>query len=203
MSLDRNVSPPMTNTASGRPGVNLPPVELGCTLNMVKKRKFRLGSTRDSAGNFTAEEDWLLFKIEGPKITSRLFLAMLVTNDPFLKSGRLLVQEKDGKVQYAVYVKGPPPPEPCHPGCFPAGTIVHIPGGTKPIERVRVGDVVTTVGPDGVASTGKVASVFVTRNRLVEVRTDVEEPAHDRDAALLPRERWTAGRRRIQGRRPD
>ena len=38
--------------------------------------------------------------------------------------------------------------------------------------RIGVGDLVTTVGPDGVAAAGKVASVFVTRNRLVELRTE-------------------------------
>ena len=64
------------------------------------------------------------------------------------------------------------PVPPCHPGCFPAGTAIHVPGGTKPIESVREGDLVTTVGPDGVGSSGKVVSVFVTRNRLVEVRTE-------------------------------
>jgi hypothetical protein len=86
-------------------------------------------------------------------------------------SGRLLVHEKDGKVQYAVDV-ATPLVQPCHPGCFPAGTAVHVPGGTKPIERIREGDIVTTVGPGGVESPDKVASVFVTRNRLVELRTE-------------------------------
>jgi hypothetical protein len=62
--------------------------------------------------------------------------------------------------------------KPCHPGCFPAGTQVHIPTGTQPVERVREGDLVTAVGPDGSVSPGKVASVFTTKNRLVEVRTD-------------------------------
>src|SRR5438132_483385 len=75
-------------------------------------------------------------------------------------SGRLLVHGKDGKVQYSVHVMKPPPPEPCHPGCFPAGTAIRVPGGTKPIERVREGDEVTTVGPDGNSSPGKVAAVF-------------------------------------------
>ncbi len=88
----------------------------------------------------------------------------------------LLVHNKAGKVQYAVDVSPPviplPPVPPCHPGCFPAGTAIHVPGGTKPIESVREGDLVTTVGTDGVGSSAKVVSVFVTRNRLVEVRTE-------------------------------
>ncbi|HZY90217.1 MAG TPA: Hint domain-containing protein [Gemmataceae bacterium] len=63
-------------------------------------------------------------------------------------------------------------PPPCHPGCFPAGTPIRTPGGSQPIERLRAGDLVTTVGPDGAAAPRKVASVFVTKNRLVEVRTE-------------------------------
>jgi Hint domain len=61
---------------------------------------------------------------------------------------------------------------PCHPGCFPAGTLVRVPQGATPIERIREGDRVITVGLDGRAAVGKVVSVFVTRNRLVTVRTD-------------------------------
>jgi hypothetical protein len=61
---------------------------------------------------------------------------------------------------------------PCHPGCFPAGTPILTPGGTRPVERVRAGDLVTTVGPGGAAAAGKVLAVFATRNRLVEVRTE-------------------------------
>jgi hypothetical protein len=63
-------------------------------------------------------------------------------------------------------------PPPCHPGCFPARTPIRVPGGSQPIERLREGDLVTTVGPDGAAAPHKVASVFVTKNRLVEVRTE-------------------------------
>ena len=69
-----------------------------------------------------------------------------------------------------------PPPviplEPCHPGCFPARTTIMIPNGSKPIERVSEGDLVTTVGKDGTGSIAEVAAVFVTRNRLLEVHTD-------------------------------
>jgi hypothetical protein len=74
-------------------------------------------------------------------------------------------------------LREPTPPvqqllEPCHPGCFPAGTMIIVPGGSKPIERVRQGDRVTTVGSDGSFSAADVAAVFVTRNRLLEVQTD-------------------------------
>jgi hypothetical protein len=70
-------------------------------------------------------------------------------------------------------VKDAGPPVPCHPGCFPAGTPVLTPGGAWPIDRLRPGDVVTSIRPDGRAADGVVEEVFVTRNRLVRVQTDV------------------------------
>jgi hypothetical protein len=70
-------------------------------------------------------------------------------------------------------LKAPKPlTKPCHPGCFPAGTPIRTPTGPQPVERVREGDLVMVVGPDGTASLAKVASVFTTKNRLVEVRTE-------------------------------
>jgi hypothetical protein len=48
------------------------------------------------------------------------------------------------------------PPPPCHPGCFPAGTAVATPGGPRPIESLRRGDLVTLVGPDGTPTSGVV-----------------------------------------------
>lgn len=62
--------------------------------------------------------------------------------------------------------------EPCHPGCFPAGTPVRVPRGTSPIERIRQGDLVVTIDADGQPTSAAVVSVFITRNRLVNVRTD-------------------------------
>jgi hypothetical protein len=64
------------------------------------------------------------------------------------------------------------PLPPCHPGCFPAGTLINVPIESKPIERIREGDMVTTVGTDGIVSEAEVAAVFVTRNRLLDVQTD-------------------------------
>jgi hypothetical protein len=64
------------------------------------------------------------------------------------------------------------PPEPCHPGCFPAGTPVATPHGPRPIESIRGGDVVTLIGPGGAPTGGAVGSTFQTCNRLVEVRTE-------------------------------
>jgi hypothetical protein len=83
-------------------------------------------------------------------------------SDDKAKAGK--EEKKDGKD------KGPPPP--CHPGCFPAGTMVATPDGPRPIESVRRGDRVTVVGSDGAAVSSAVDSTFQTCNRLVEVRTD-------------------------------
>jgi hypothetical protein len=150
-------------------GGNLPPVKLECTLKFIKKKTFRLPASPRIAAPLV-EVEWVLFEVRGPKVTSRLFLA---TEDKAWGSwARLLVHDKDGKVRYVVPVRTPPPPPPCHPGCFPAGTPVRVPGGTKPIERVREGDRVTTIGADGKPSSAQVTGVFGTRNRLLEVRTE-------------------------------
>lgn len=61
---------------------------------------------------------------------------------------------------------------PCHPGCFPKGTLVHTPSGTREIQTIRAGDVVTIITSDGKATPGTVEDVFSTPNRLIEVRTD-------------------------------
>jgi hypothetical protein len=64
------------------------------------------------------------------------------------------------------------PLEPCHPGCFPSGTMITTLDGPRPIESIREGDPVTLIGDDGTATSGKVGSTFQTCNRLVEVQTD-------------------------------
>ena len=105
--------------------------------------------------------------------------ALVATPGPGLTSGRLLVLGKDERVEHVVELADLTPrpgtggdhPIPCHPGCFPAGTPVLVPDGTKRIELIRVGDTVTTIGPDGRAARGVVREVFTSKNRLVEVRT--------------------------------
>jgi hypothetical protein len=63
-------------------------------------------------------------------------------------------------------------PVPCHPGCFPRGTLVDTPQGRRPIELLMPGDVVTTIG-GGEPFTAKIQSVFVTDNRLWQIDTEV------------------------------
>ena len=73
--------------------------------------------------------------------------------------------------------KDPDPDEgkrhpPCHPGCFPAGTMVATPTGLRLIETIKAGELVTLIGPDGAALSGPVHSTFKTDNRLVEIQTE-------------------------------
>ena len=161
--------------AFGFPGevTVVPAVKLDCRLKLAKRFVKTYVSRRHGAPESETTEmkaEWRLYSITGLKITSRLFLA---TVDPRQwNESRLVVQGDEGLVKYVVDLRAPPPPEPCHPGCFPAGTKIAVPGGTKPVERVAAGDVVTTVNAEGVVGQAKVSSVFVTRNRLIEVRTD-------------------------------
>jgi hypothetical protein len=64
------------------------------------------------------------------------------------------------------------PLEPCHPGCFPHGTLVLTPAGPRAIENVKAGDEVVAFLPSGERSTRQVQSVFVTKNRLWRVTTE-------------------------------
>jgi hypothetical protein len=84
--------------------------------------------------------EWRLYSVTGPKITSRLFLARAAGAEAPWGGGRLLVHDDKGKVKYVVELRPPPQPEPCHPGCFPAGTPVLLPDGTTtPVEKADAG----------------------------------------------------------------
>lgn len=145
-----------------------PPVKLDCSLKLVKKKKILREEGR--LGAPAIEVECRQFSITGPKITSRLTLATEAGEE--WSFARLLVPDQDGKGRFVVYLRGPALAEPCHPGCFPAGTSILIPGGAKPIEDFRAGDLVTTVTEDGIRRQGQVVSMSVTRNRLIEVRTE-------------------------------
>jgi len=141
---------------------NTKPLQLECSVTLLRKVKvaYHVGNVR--------EEEWSLYSITGPKITSKLSLAAL-GND--LNYGRFLIHGKEGKVIYAVGINTPPQAEPCHPGCFPAGTRVSVGDGTVAIETLKAGDKVTSVSTNGRATVGVVKEVFITQNKLVEVRT--------------------------------
>jgi hypothetical protein len=62
--------------------------------------------------------------------------------------------------------------EPCHPGCFPRGTLVETLIGPRAIEDIAAGDSVVAFRTRGERFEGQVESVFVTDNRLWKVYTD-------------------------------
>jgi hypothetical protein len=64
------------------------------------------------------------------------------------------------------------PLEPCHPGCFPRGTLVGTSAGLRRIETIQCGDLITTIDADDETTTTEVHSVFVTDNRLWRIETE-------------------------------
>ncbi len=149
----------------------LPAINLDCQLKFEKSAiktyySQRLGAERGT----THTEEWRLYSVTGTKIKSPIFLALLKGNES--SHGRFILHGPQGKAKYAIELRMPPQPEPCHPGCFPAGTLIDTPAGTSAIERLREGDSVTTIGADGAPSQTRVYSVFMTQNRLIAVKTE-------------------------------
>jgi hypothetical protein len=62
--------------------------------------------------------------------------------------------------------------EPCHPGCFPRGTPIATPQGTRPVESIAVGEEVTAILPSGSTVSVHVQSIFTTDNRLWKIETE-------------------------------
>jgi hypothetical protein len=159
-----------------------------------------------AVGAPAVEVEWQLYEITGPKIVSKLSLAREVRAG--WTYARFLWATKEGKNRTVVVLHGPqpklevPPPPPCHPGCFPAGTRVLTPQGAKAIEDLRPGDLITVLTANGEARQGKVAAMFVTRNRLVQVNiegktqiTTATQPLALADGKLRPAGELKAGDR--------
>jgi hypothetical protein len=106
LELDANV-PVYDEFGFPTTGTDLPPVKLECSLKFVKKKKVQQASEA-RLGAPLEEKEWLLFEINGPKITSRLFLAAEETTSR--EWAQLLVHGKDGKIRYAVPVTPVPRP---------------------------------------------------------------------------------------------
>jgi hypothetical protein len=151
------------------------PLKLDVTLKFIMKATVTVPSG-PRLGAPEVEVEWARYEVRGPKLVSRLSLA--IPTAEHWRAGRLLVHDKDGKIRDVVDFVSPPDPkreiptEPCHPGCFPAGTKIRIADGTCLVEKVAVGDKVTTIGADGKSSSAKVTSIFVVNNRLWTVKTD-------------------------------
>lgn len=63
------------------------------------------------------------------------------------------------------------PQEPCHPGCFPEGTLVLTESGWRAIEFIQVGEQLVAFDQQGQRWSVPVSSIFKTRNRLLEIDT--------------------------------
>lgn len=63
------------------------------------------------------------------------------------------------------------PMEPCHPGCFPWGTMIETARGKRAIEQIEVGDKIVAILRSGEQKQIAVSSIFRTRNQLLEVHT--------------------------------
>ncbi len=108
-------------------------IRMECSIKFVKADKLTL-SVGPGKGDSVQVVERRLYAIEGKNITSRLSLIRTGVW-PF---ARLRIQSADGKVATIVIdLHEPPRPEPCHPGCFPAGTPVATPEGLRPIETIR------------------------------------------------------------------
>jgi hypothetical protein len=112
-----------------------------------------------------------LYELQAEKLAGRLFLVQPPTEKG---QHQLVVRDKAGKnVEYVIPLQLQIiNVNPCHPGCFPAGTMVETPDGPRSIETVKAGDAVQTLSPNGKMVPIKVASVFVGQSLLVEIETD-------------------------------
>ena len=106
-----------------------------------------------------------LFELESPKFGGRLFIV--------LPGSRLIYYDKDNKVESVIgMIHHGRPLKPCHPGCFPAGTMVATPDGARKIETLRAGDIITSLNQAGKSKPMKIASVFTGQSLLIEVETE-------------------------------
>ena len=143
-------------------------VKLDGSLRLIKKKAMLLGP----AGPPPTRAEFQLFEFTGPKIKSKV--TVVTESGGNWETARILISENaEGKGRVAVSMHSSirhfPP---CHPGCFPGGTLIQIPGGNQPIEDIRMGDLVLIVRPDGTSGQAKVAHLFTTQNLLLEVRTE-------------------------------
>jgi hypothetical protein len=111
-----------------------------------------------------------LFSVAGEGLGDRLLLVVPAKDT---EAYRLVARDKAGQVTDVIPLEVRPARiEPCHPGCFPAGTAVATPEGTRRIETIRAGDVVLHVPAAGAPTPVRVASVFAGNAALVEVETE-------------------------------
>jgi hypothetical protein len=88
-------------------------------------------------------------------------------HDEFFEADRKLAAETFPEAEIKEWL-----PEPCHPGCFPTGTLVDTPEGPRTIESIVIGDLLHTILAQGEVEPVAVQSIFVTTNRIWRLETD-------------------------------
>lgn len=158
---------------------------LGWESNIVRQRQSLVKELRTRPHfQVTTAQEWGKYSAPGshtPKVASVSLVRRLLGDEAIQEIGyRTYSQPPPGDElarlarvfpEASVY-EIPVPLEPCHPGCFPRGTLVDISRGRQLIETIQAGDVLTTILPSGEPSTATVASVFVTTNVLWSIRTE-------------------------------
>ncbi|MCP4890006.1 MAG: hypothetical protein GY904_25805 [Planctomycetaceae bacterium] len=117
---------------------------------------------------------WHRYRISGDHLKAAI--AVDAQNQD-LRKGRLLIFDDRGKVQSVVALENPFPtpsdrPLPCHPGCFPAGTMVATPDGEQRIEDLQPGTKVVTLDREGEISVRPVKEIFRVKNVVLKLQTE-------------------------------
>jgi hypothetical protein len=138
----------------------------------VKIEFVRTGRTQIKAG--LPPEEWNLYRVTGGKLQTPIGLA---TPNKKLLTGRLLIYDQGRIIKSVVELSNPfppgSPPLPCHPGCFPAGTLVSTPSGVERIEKLKPGSKVITLDDQGrVATPRAVKKIFVVDNDVLKLETE-------------------------------
>jgi hypothetical protein len=156
-------------------------VYLGWEVNIVRQRKAKLSEFQkthyievtkaaDYAARFPANAK--------PKdVASTYFLWRWLGDEPVQEIGYYPHIVKDADLAKmrdwfpeAKFVETRPM-EPCHPGCFPWGTMIETAKGRRPVEQIQIGDQIVAISRTGEVQKIPVSSIFRTRNRLLEVQT--------------------------------
>lgn len=127
--------------------------------SVVLYRPIGLGSNRPDA-SVSITRRWL-----GDVPVHRIIVSgsLNTTNSPTFRRIKQLFPE-------AEFTERSPPP--CHPGCFPRGTLVNTPTGTRAIESLKPGDTVIALQADHTITFDTIHAVFVTDNQLWKVSTE-------------------------------
>ncbi|MDG2012604.1 MAG: Hint domain-containing protein [Pirellulaceae bacterium] len=137
----------------------------------IKIEFVRTGRTRIKAG--LPPKEWDLYRVTGVKLQAPIGLA---TPNKKLFSGRLLIYDQGRTIKSVVELSNPfppgSPPLPCHPGCFPAGTLVSTPSGVERIEKLKPGSKVITLDDQGRVVTRAVKKIFVVDNDVLKLETE-------------------------------